>query len=87
LDLDEDKVYSIIPFISANNKPDEPYIILSQSFLITIKSNPILISKYINDKIMHTLDLYNIETLKDVFVIFKFKAVDISFEVKNNKFC
>lgn len=83
--LDENKVYTLIPFISANNKPDEPYIILSQQILITTKSDPILISKYINNKISDAVDLYNIQNLNDLNIIFKYKQVEISFE-ENNKF-
>jgi hypothetical protein len=84
--LDENKIYTIIPFISANNKTDEPYIILSQQFLISAKSDPILISKYINNKISDTVNLYNIHNLNDFNIIFKFKQVEISFE-EFNKFC
>jgi hypothetical protein len=83
--LDENKVYTLIPFISANNKTDEPYIILSQQFLISTKSDPILISKYINNKISDTVNLYNIHSLNDFNIIFKFKQVEISFE-EFNKF-
>lgn len=61
LDLDLNTVYSVIPFITANNKPDEPYIILSQSILISGKSDPILISKYINDKIRLACDTYYLD--------------------------
>jgi len=83
--LDKIKIYTIIPFISANNKTDEPYIILSQQFLISAKSDPILISKYINNKISDTINLYNIHNLNDFNIIFKFKQVEISFE-EFNKF-
>jgi hypothetical protein len=37
-ELEEDKIYTFIPFISVNNRPDEPYIILSQQILVTRKS-------------------------------------------------
>jgi hypothetical protein len=81
--LEDNKVYSLIPFISANDKSDEPYIILSQSILITNKSNPLLISRYIYNKCIDTMKLYNIAELKDFNVIFKYKSVEIDFEAKN----
>lgn len=37
-ELEENNIYTLIPFISKNDRPDEPYIILSQQFLITNNS-------------------------------------------------
>ena len=42
-ELEDNKVYTLIPFISANDRPDEPYIILSPQILITNNSNTLLI--------------------------------------------
>jgi hypothetical protein len=44
--LDEDKIYTIIPFMTSNNRPDEPYIILSQQILVTRKSSSQLIALF-----------------------------------------
>src|ERR1700687_1547045 len=38
--LDSDRIYTLIPFISINNKINESHTILSQQILITSKSNP-----------------------------------------------
>jgi len=78
-ELEEDKVYTLIPFLSANDRPDEPYIILSQQILVTYNSNPVLLTNYINNKISDTINLYNINKLEDVTIIFKFKKVEINF--------
>lgn len=78
-ELDENKIYILIPFISANNRPDEPYIILSQQILITNNSNSLLISEYINNKIIDTINLYKITNIDEVKIIFKFKPVKINF--------
>lgn len=75
--LIENKVYTVIPFISVNNKPDEPYIVLTQQFLISTKSDLILISNFIINKISDTVKLYNIHNLNDFNIIFKFKEVEI----------
>jgi hypothetical protein len=69
----------LIPFISANNRPDEPYIILSQQILITNNSNSLLISEYINNKIIDTMNLYNINSLENTTLIFKYKSIKINF--------
>lgn len=45
--LDDDKIYTIIPFISFNARYDEPYTVLSQQILVTKQSNPVLIGNYI----------------------------------------
>jgi hypothetical protein len=84
-ELEDNKVYILIPFISANNRPDEPYIILSQQILITNNSNSLLISNYINNKINETINLYNINNLENKTLIFKYKPVKINFN-EHNKF-
>ena len=44
-------MYTLILFISKNDRPDEPYIVLSQQILITYNSNPLLLTNYINNSI------------------------------------
>ena len=82
--LEENKVYTLIPFLSKNDRPDEPYIVLSQQILITYNSNPILLTKFINNKINETFDLYNINKIEDITIIFKFKSVKINFNEHNS---
>lgn len=81
--IEENKVYTLIPFISKNDRPDEPYIILSQQILITYNSNPLLLTNYINNKINDTINLYNINGLEAV-IIFKYKPVEINFNKYNS---
>ncbi len=78
-ELDDNKVYTLIPFISANDTPDEPYIILSQQILITHNSNTLLIANYINNKIIDTINLYHITKLEEVKIIFKYKPIKFKF--------
>lgn len=77
-ELEDNKVYTLIPYISANDKTNEPFIVLSQQILITSNSNSLLINDYINDKIKDTINLYNITELEGV-LIFKYKQVKIEF--------
>lgn len=82
-ELEDNKVYSLFPLISANNNPDEPYILLSQSILITNKSNPLLIARFIYDKCLEAGKLYNIPESTQFSIIFKYKSVEITFKPKN----
>lgn len=84
-ELDDNKKYILIPFISANNRPDEPYIVLSQQILVTNNSNSLLISEYINNKIIDTINLYKINSLENITFLFKYKSIKINFN-ENNKF-
>ncbi len=84
-DLDDNKVYTLIPFISAKNNPNEPYIILSQQILITNNSKSLLLSNFINNKIIDTINLYNINNLENISLIFKYKSIKINFN-EYNKF-
>jgi len=45
-----DDVYLISPFISTTRKPKDPYLRLSEHFLITKESNPTLISTYFENQ-------------------------------------
>jgi hypothetical protein len=51
--------------------------------LYSTKSDPILISNFINNKISDTVKLYNILNLNDFNIVFKFKEVEIVFEEPN----
>jgi hypothetical protein len=78
-ELDEDKIYTIIPFMTINNRPNEPYIILSQQILVTRKSSSQLIALYLNSKIQTAINLYHIQQL-EFFITFKYKEVEIKWE-------
>lgn len=79
--LNDNKIYTLIPFISINNKVDEPYIILSQQILVTNRSNGLLISNYINIKIEQSFDLFNIYKLPRFNIIFKYKQIEFEFDL------
>jgi len=81
-ELEDNKVYTLILMFSKNNRPDEPYITLSQQILITSKSNSLLMTYFINNKLKETINLYNISELEGI-IIFKFKPVKINFNEHN----
>jgi hypothetical protein len=62
--------------MTINNRPNEPYIILSQQILVTRKSSSQLIALYLNRKIQSAINLYHIQQL-EFFITFKYKEVEI----------
>jgi hypothetical protein len=78
--LENDRIYAVIPILSKNNTPDEPFIVLSQTFLVTNKSSSSLILKHIVDNLDKTNDLYDIEIVyTDFKVAFKYKEVKFDY--------
>ena len=75
-DLEDTKVYILIPFISANNNPNEPYLILSKQILVSGYSNPIMLTKYINYKYEECYNLYGLKDNENMVLIFKYKQID-----------
>jgi hypothetical protein len=76
--LEDDKIYAIIPLLSKNATPEEPYIVLSQTFLVTKFSNHRLISSFINTKLTRASDLYDIDYDNSYKITLKYKEVKIS---------
>ena len=83
--LDAKKVYIVIPMLSKNNRPDQPYIILSEQILITNESNAFIIAKFIGDKIDEVIELYGINDPDNLNLIFKYKQVEVNFK-EHSKF-
>lgn len=78
--LEEKRIYAVIAILSKNNKVDEPFIVLSQTFLITKNSSYILISKYLYDKMNESSELYNINEIDKLSVTFKYKEVKFDYK-------
>lgn len=80
IQLDSDKIYTVIPILSINDRKDQPFIVLSQQILVTKFSNPKLLYNYINEKLISSEDLFNMEQMNRYYTILKYKAVEIDFE-------
>jgi hypothetical protein len=76
--LDSNKVYTVIPLLSKNNRPDQPYIILSEQILVTNNSRAMLITKFIANKYENVIDLYDIKDLDNLNLVFKYKQININ---------
>lgn len=71
--IGENDIYLIFPFISTTKDLNDPYLRLSNQFLVNDQSNPILISKYLEYRWVNS-DFNNCEG-SQAFLYFKFKKV------------
>src|SRR5438445_542335 len=59
--LEEHKIYVLIPFISISDKTNDPFMVLSQQILLTKNNDPTLLSGYLNNKILLFIKRLKIE--------------------------
>jgi hypothetical protein len=71
--IDENEILLIFPFITTTKDLNDPYLRLSNQFLVNNQSNPILISKYLEYR-WNTSD-FSVNTDSQAFLIFKYKKV------------
>lgn len=81
--LEDDRIYALIPIMSKNVTPDEPFIVLSQTILITKNSDINIIIKHIWDKTDKTCELYDIDLDNSFKITFKYKEVKFDYFVKS----
>jgi hypothetical protein len=79
IQLDSDKIYTLIPILSINDRKDQPFIVLSQQILVTKFSNPKLLYNFIDEKVISSKDLFNINNLDRFNTVLKYKAVEFDF--------
>src|SRR6267142_2261216 len=80
INLEPEKIYTLIPIISINDRKDQPFMVLSEQILVTSKTNALLLSNYINEKIITSEDLFNMNDLNRFYTIFKYKSFLISLD-------
>lgn len=78
--LDNQKVYTVIPIMSINKSFDDPYFILSKQILVTRYSNPQIITQFLVNKINRTDELFSFNELQYFWVTLKYKAIDLDFD-------
>lgn len=84
-DLEDTKIYIVIPMLSKNARSDQPYFILDRQILLTNKSDYMLIAKHISSKYNETLEIYELDDNDDLILTFKYKEVRIDLN-QNYKF-
>jgi hypothetical protein len=77
LKLEDDSIYTILPFISINCKLNDPYVNLSRQFLVTKKSNYNLIHNFLVTQLETFKSDFNIDDLDNYYLIFKYKKVEL----------
>lgn len=81
--LDENKIYTVIPLISVNCRIDDPYLILSRQILVTKFSNPVIIHNLICEKLDISTEQFGIVDLQFFFTLLKYKPIEINFDSYN----
>jgi hypothetical protein len=78
LNLEDEEIFLINPFISMESKIRDPQLNLSRQFLISNKSNPNLITAYLNKQLEIAQNTFGFELEYDnFFLIFKYKKVEL----------
>jgi hypothetical protein len=78
--LEDDRIYAVIPMLSKNITPEEPFIVLSPTILVTNNSNSCLIAKHMISKIDKTNDLYDIDIDDNNYnITLKYKEVNFDY--------
>lgn len=72
----DNEVYTVFPFISTSGLIKDPYLRLSEPFLVTNKSNQDLINNFLNDQWFDSAFTVEDETRFNLY--FKFQRVTIS---------
>jgi hypothetical protein len=84
--LNSNSLYTVIPMISINNNPNEPYMVLSRSILVSKYSSYRMIQYYIYAKYLKSLEDFGIDNLEDYTLVFKYKKVRLDIDQINKKF-
>ena len=84
--LEFNSLYNVIPMISIKGHPNDPYIVLSNSMLVTRYSNHRTIQYYLYSKYLQTLKDFRMDNLEQYLVIFKYKKIQVDKHQINNKF-
>lgn len=79
IQLVDKKVYIVIPILSVNNTPEEPYVILSKQILMSNNSNEKLITNYLKKRIDLFFDIYLLIVPEQMFVTFKYKEIEFNY--------
>jgi hypothetical protein len=73
--IKEDEIILVFPFITTTERPTDPYLRLSDQFLVTNKSNPELITEYLNSQWINCD--FDIVENRDYWLYIKYKIVSL----------
>jgi hypothetical protein len=84
--LDSNKLYSVIPMISIKACLNRPYIVLSQSILLSKYSNYHMLNYYIHNKHMEVMDEFGMKNIDNPVLTLKYKNILIDLNQLNRRF-
>jgi hypothetical protein len=82
LNLDNDKIYILIPFISPHGNINDPILVLSKQLLITKNSNPRIVLEFLADQLDKAIIDFGFSELNKYYLVFKYKAVTLHTQTK-----
>lgn len=80
--LEDNEIYLINPRIFIRSTYIDLYLCLSRQFLVSNKSNPLLIFNYLNIQLEKAKFEFGIEFNNGFNLIFKYKKVSIDYRIK-----
>jgi hypothetical protein len=84
--LDSNALYSVIPLISVKKNLNEPYLVLSNTMLVTKYSSYREIHHYVYENYLQSIDDFGMDHLEDYNLVFKYKRVKIDINQIKRRF-
>jgi hypothetical protein len=84
--LSSDALFTVVPIISIKGNPEDPYMVLGRTFLVSSYSFPKTIFHHIHSTNLEALEQFNVNTLEDHMLVFKYKKVVIDIDQLNKKY-
>ncbi len=85
-DLEFNSLYNVIPMVSIKGNPHDPYIVLSNSMLVTRYYNHRIIQYYLYSKYHQTIKDFCMDNLEEYLLILKYKKIQMDKHQINKKF-
>jgi len=82
VNLDNDKLFILIPFISPYCNLNDPILVLSKQILITKNSNPRIVLEFLADQLDKAIIDFGFSELNKYYLVFKYKAVTLHTQTK-----
>lgn len=80
LDLDDDKIFQVMPLISIISNLKDPYLVVSDTFLIHKKCDYLLIHNHIYTQICKALEQFGFQDITYIDFYLYLKCTRITFE-------
>lgn len=82
LNLDNDKIFILIPFISPYCNLNDPILVLSKQLLITKNSKPRIVLDFLTDQLDKAITDFGLSDLNKYYLVFKYKPITLHLQTK-----